>query len=124
MKRILTIALIAAFVLPAMLTAGVTVTSPTSNDMWPIFSTQTIEWEVTGDNPDCFSLYWSENIDNPPVWYHIADVDGDVREYDWQVTCPIPTPPAVPNCDALVQVVACFCECLQKDDSDEFCIIP
>jgi hypothetical protein len=96
--------------LPAMLAADLTVTSPTSSDVWPLFSTQTIEWEVDeGDGGiQYFYIYWTENVNGPPIWIYIDQVDGDVREYDWQVGYPITYPPKVSNPDAQIKVLGAF----------------
>lgn len=86
MKRSIIVALIAAFILPAITTATLVVTSPDGDDVWEAGTTETIEWTYSGETPDSFEIAWLE-VGNP-LRYHITYVDSDAREYDWLVGTP------------------------------------
>jgi hypothetical protein len=92
MKRLITIALIAACALPVVVMADigtVTVIEPSFGDQWQLLSIETIEWEYTEaeDDPEYFLLKWYNLTESE--YYIIDTVDGDVREYDWTVGYPM-----------------------------------
>lgn len=138
MKRILTIALIAAFVLPAVAMAyTVTITQPNSSTVWDgTLNSADITWTLSPDTDEIDSFYvcWIENQYNPNPPYDFHDyeieigpncwIDGDSRCCMWTVTSCITHYPFFPYYCAQVTIhaylngrsVAC-------DTSDYFTII-
>lgn len=130
MKRILIAALVAVPLMSVVLMGAVTITAPTSIDNWMLWSTQTIDWTVSGvpgNDPDTFQLYWIENKSPCYHWIPITTLSGDKRLYWWTVGTYIYHVPNPNYYAAQVRLIAYYHNdedevYTQEDTSDYFTI--